>query len=203
MSELQICIFDAFGATVCYDVRAVEGGNGVLLLMLIGLLMGVVGFVMFLCHFLDCMVVIYDPRGVECSKWTDGADQIMFDEYVDDLHCVIAVVGGWVDLFVSSGGVVNVFAFVACYFEDVRTFIVHELFVAVVLFDCEEVFVVIDGICVLYERDGFGLVMVKFIVIVLYKGLVFAGFVDQFGFDPVMFGLLAFDDGLCDDVLLG
>ena len=53
-----------------------------------------------------------------------------------------------------------------------------------------------------YESSGEGAAMAKFIAIVGHQGPVPAGFAEQPGPDPAMFGLPTEDDGSRDDVLL-
>jgi pimeloyl-ACP methyl ester carboxylesterase len=203
MNEPTTHTVDAPGATVYYDVREAEGSNGAPPLMLIGSPMGAAGFGTLAGHFPDRTIVTYDPRGAERSRRTDGAAQTTPEEHAEDLHRVIQAVGGRVDLFASSGGAVNALALVARHPNDVRTLVAHEPPAAAVLPDRAEAFAATSGIHALYQRDGLGPAMAKFIAIVSHKGPVPAGFADQPGPDPATFGLPASDDGSRDDVLLG
>ena len=95
--------------------------------MMIGSPMGASGFDILGGHFPDRTIVTYDPRGVERSVRTDDATTSTTEQHADDVHRVIAAVGGGpVDLFASSGGAVNALALVAHHPEDVRTLVAHE-----------------------------------------------------------------------------
>jgi hypothetical protein len=81
------------GALLTYDVRRNETSNEPVLL-LIGLPMGAAGFGTLSRHFADRTVVTYDPRGVECSRRTDGAATSTPEEHGEDLHKLIATLDG-------------------------------------------------------------------------------------------------------------
>jgi len=202
MIEPQTHTLDAPGAVLAYDVRS-NAASTEPVLLLIGSPMGADGFVTLAGHFTDRTVVTYDPRGAGRSKRTDGATQTTVEEQADDLHRLIAALGaGPVDIFASSGGAVNALALVARHPEQVRTLVAHEPPTAQVLPDGEQVLAVCADIKQTYLRDGFGPAMAKFIAYVSYQGPIPAGFADQPGPDPAMFGLPAEDDGSRDDALL-
>src|SRR5205085_849443 len=77
-------------------------------------------------HFPDRTVVTYDPRGVERSAKPDQTVGSTPEQHAEDIHRVIASVGGQVDLFTTSGGAVNALALVARHPDDVRTLVAHE-----------------------------------------------------------------------------
>jgi pimeloyl-ACP methyl ester carboxylesterase len=80
---------------------------------MIGSPMDASGFASLAEHFRDRTVVTYDPRGIGRSERTDDAGESTPEQHADDLHRLIAALGGGpVDLFASSGGAVNALALV-------------------------------------------------------------------------------------------
>jgi pimeloyl-ACP methyl ester carboxylesterase len=155
-------------------------------------------------HFTDRTVVTYDPRGAGRSKRTDGAMETTTEEQADDLRrLILALGGGPVDIFGSSGGAVNALALVAGHPEQVRTLVAHEPPAAQHLPDRDEVLATCAAIHETYLREGFGPAMAKFIALVSYEGPLPAGFAGQPGPDPAGFGLPAEDDGSRDHPLVG
>jgi pimeloyl-ACP methyl ester carboxylesterase len=190
------------GALLTYDVRESERTTEPPLL-LIGSPMAAAGFATLAGHFPDRTIVTYDPRGAERSRRTDGADRSTPDEHADDVHRIIAAVGGGpVDLFASSGGAVNALALVARHPNDVRTLVAHEPPVAAMLPDREHALAACRDIHETYLRSGMGPAMAKFIAIVSHQGPITAEYLAQPAPDPRMFGLPTEDDGTRDDVLL-
>src|SRR5881628_2693839 len=118
MTEPTTHTLDAPGVVLTYDVRRNEAST-LPTLMLIGSPMGAAGFGTLSGYFTDRTLVTYDPRGVERSRRTDGANRSTPEQHADDLHRIIASVGGAVDLFASSGGAVNALALVARHPQDV------------------------------------------------------------------------------------
>jgi len=203
MTEITSHTLDAPGAVLHYDVRSNPASSEPVLLI-IGSPMGAAGFVTLAGHFSDRTVVTYDPRGTERSKRTDDAAQTTPDEHADDLHRLISEVSdGPVDIFASSGGAVNALALVARHPEQVRTLVAHEPPAARELPDAKTAMAAAQGIRETYYRDGFGPAMGKFIALVSHDGPIPAGFADQPGPDPAMFGMPARDDGSRNDPLLG
>ena len=202
MTEPKTHTLDAPGAVLSYDVRSNDASTEPVLL-LIGSPMGAAGFSSLVGHFTDRTVVTYDPRGAGRSKRTDGASQTAVEEQADDLHRLIdALDAGPVDIFASSGGAVNALALAAKHPGQIRTLVAHEPPAAQVLPDREAALAACDGIKETYLREGFGPGMAKFIALVSYEGPLPAGFADQPGPDPAMFGLPTVDDGSRDDALL-
>jgi pimeloyl-ACP methyl ester carboxylesterase len=191
------------GALITYDVRQSEYSVEPPL-MLIGSPMAAAGFGTLAGYFPDRTVITYDPRGSERSRRTDGAATSTPEEHGDDLHRVIAAVGGGpVDLFATSGGAINALALVARHPEDVRTLVAHEPPVAALVPDREFALAACRDIDETYRRDGMGPAMAKFIAIVSHQGPITADYLAAPAPDPAMFGLPAEDDGSRDDVLLG
>ena len=203
MIEPKTHTLDAPGAVLHYDVRSNDASTEPVLL-LIGSPMGAEGFVTQAGHFTDRTVVTYDPRGAGRSKRTDGALETTVEEHADDLHRLIDALGaGPVDIFASSGGAVNALALVAKHPGQVRILVAHEPPAAQELPDREQALAACEGINETYQSEGFGPGMAKFIALVSYQGPIPAGFADQPGPDPAIFGLPAVDDGSRDDALLG
>jgi pimeloyl-ACP methyl ester carboxylesterase len=189
------------GATLTYDVR--QGDAPAPPLMLIGSPMGAGGFGTLASHFADRTVVTYDPRGVERSTKDDPATESTPEQHAEDIHRIIAELGGGpVDLFASSGGAVNALALVAKHPADVRTLVAHEPPLAAVVPDREGALAVCEAVARSYQERGFGAGMAHFITIVSHQGPMTTGFAAQPGPDPAMFGMPADDDGTRTDALL-
>ena len=202
MTEPTTQTLDVPGATLTYDIRPNDSSTEPILLI-IGSPMGASGFGTLASHFADRTVVTYDPRGVERSVKADPTTPSTPDEHADDLHRLIAKLGGPVDLFANSGGAVNALALVAKHPEDIRTLVAHEPPAAQVLPDREAALAAAADVHDTYQRSGFGAGMAKFIALVMYQGPIGADYVDQPAPDPAMFGLPAGDDGSRNDPLLG
>ncbi|MEU5873584.1 alpha/beta hydrolase [Glycomyces sp. NPDC047369] len=202
MTDPKTHTLDAPGAELYYDVREGEGANAPTLLV-IGSPMAAAGFVTLASHFPDRRVVTYDPRGSERSRRTDGAAESTPEEHADDLHRVIAAVGGPVDVFASSGGAVNALALVAKHPEQVRTLVAHEPPASSALPDRDAALAVMRDIQATYKSSGFGPAMAKFIAVVMYDGELTPAYLDGPAPDPAAFGLPTEDDGTRDDPLVG
>jgi len=191
------------GAVLTYDVRGGDS-NTQPPLLLFGSPMGAQGFGTLASHFPDRTVVTYDPRGAERSTKTDATTQSTPDEHADDLHRVIAAVGGGpVDAFASSGGAVNALALVMHHPQEIRTLVAHEPPAAAVLPDRDQILAACADIRETYRIDGFGPAMAKFLVLVTYEGPLPSDFADQPPPDPAAFGLPTDDDGGREDPLVG
>ncbi|SEH00137.1 Pimeloyl-ACP methyl ester carboxylesterase [Nonomuraea solani] len=191
------------GATLHYDVREAERSTAPALLM-IGSPMDATGFEALAERFHDRTVVTYDPRGIGRSERTDGLAESTPDLHADDLHRLIAALGGGpVDIFASSGGAVNGLALVAKHPEQVRTLVAHEPPAVQELPDRENALAAVADIRETYEREGFGAAMGKFIAITSHQGDIPADFADRPAPDPAQFGMPADDDGSRDDALFG
>jgi pimeloyl-ACP methyl ester carboxylesterase len=189
------------GATLTYDVR--QGDAPAPPLMLIGSPMGAGGFGTLASHFADRTVVTYDPRGVERSTKDDPATESTPEQHAEDIHRIIAELGGGpVDLFASSGGAVNALALVAKHPADVGTLVAHEPPLAAVVPDREGALAMCEAVARSYQERGFGAGMAHFITIVSHQGPMTTAFAAQPGPDPAMFGMPADDDGTRTDALL-
>jgi pimeloyl-ACP methyl ester carboxylesterase len=201
MTEPQTHTIDVPGVTLTYDIRP-AGGTTEPALLMIGSPMDAGGFAELAGYFTERTVVTYDPRGTARSVRTDDARESTPQQHADDLHRVIAAVGGPVDIFASSGGAVNALALVTAHPGDVRTLVAHEPPAFGVLPDGENALAAIRAISEAYEKDGFGAGMSRFLAVSMHRGEVPAGLADQPGPDPAMFGLPTDDDGSRDDALL-
>ena len=192
---------EAPGATLVYDVQRNESSTEPPLL-LIGSPMAAAGFGTLAGHFPDRTVVTYDPRGSERSALADPAAPVSPDESADDLHRIIAEVGGPVDLFASSGGAVNALALVAKHPEDVRLLVAHEPPLASIVPDREHALAAVGSVRDTYMRSGFGAGMAHFMAVTGHRGPFTAEIAAQPGPDPAAFGMPAQDDGARNDVML-
>jgi len=207
MTEPETHTIAAPGAVVHYDVRQAEPGTeagAAPILLLIGSPMDASGFLSLAGYFTDRTVVTYDPRGAARSKRAETATESTPEQHADDLHLIIAELGDEpVDIFASSGGAVNALALVAKHPEQVHILVAHEPPLAKVLPDREEALAAVAGLRGVYERDGWGAAMAKFITLTSVRGPIPAGLADQPGPGPADFGMPAEDDGSRDDVLFG
>ena len=190
------------GATLTYDVRPNDASAEPPLLV-VGSPMGASGFTTLAAHFPDRTVVTYDPRGSERSRKNDPASRSTPEEHADDLHRLIAAVGGGpVDLFATSGGAINALALVERHPEDVRTLVAHEPPAAMMVPDRDAALAANEEIGGTYQRAGFGPAMAKFILVVSHRGPIPHGLLSGPDPDPAMFGLPSEDDGDRTDPLL-
>jgi pimeloyl-ACP methyl ester carboxylesterase len=201
MTEETTHTLSAPGATITYDVRRNESSTEPPL-MLIGSPMGASGFGTLAEHFADRTIVTYDPRGAERSTKDDPSTESNPGQHADDLHRIIAEVGGPVDLFASSGGAVNALALVATHPDDVRILVAHEPPLAAILPDAENATAAVRAISDSYQRGGFGAGMAHFIAITGMKGEFPDGIGEQPAPDPAQFGMPTEDDGNRTDVML-
>jgi pimeloyl-ACP methyl ester carboxylesterase len=201
-TEITTRTLEVPGATLTYDVR--PGSPDATPLFLIGSPMAAAGFTTMASHFTDRTVITYDPRGSERSELTDPTTPPTPEQHAEDLHRVIEEVGGGpVDLFASSGGAVNALALVAAHPEDLRTVVAHEPPLPRMLPDRDAALAASQSVHETYQQQGWGAGMAHFIAVVSHRGEFDAGFAQQPGPDPAMFGLPTEDDGTRTDPLLG
>lgn len=194
---------DVSGATLTYDLRPNERSTEPTL-VLIGSPMGAGGFLTLAGHFADRTVVTYDPRGSERSTKADPLDPSPPEVHGDDVHRIIAELGGGpVDLFASSGGAVNALALVARHPDDVRVLVAHEPPLASVLPDREHAMAASRAIHETYQQRGWGAGMAHFIAVTSHEGPFTAESAAQPPPDPAMFGMPTEDDGNRTDPMLG
>jgi pimeloyl-ACP methyl ester carboxylesterase len=151
------------GARLYYETR----GAGPLLL-LIGSPMDSTGFAALAAEMsADHTAVSYDPRGIGRSTRTDADADITPELQANDVHRLIAALGGGpVDFFGSSGGAVVGLALVTAHPSDVRTLVAHEPPVFAALADeayrAEQV-IVMRRIYETYRTDGWAAAMQMFL----------------------------------------
>lgn len=206
MTDIETRTLEAPGATITYDVRGdlADATPEKPVLLLIGSPMGAEGFGTLASHFTDRPVVTYDPRGVSRSTRNDPAAPVTPDHHADDLHLLIAALGGGpVDIMASSGGAVNALALVAAHPEQVRTLVAHEPPSGPALPDREAALAAVQAVAKTYAERGFGAGMAHFIALTSWEGPFPDDFADHPAPDPAAFGFPADDDGSRDDALLG
>lgn len=203
MTEATTHTIDAPGALLTYDIRPGSDADQTPLVM-VASPMGAAGFTTLAGHFTDRTVVTYDPRQSERSELTTDTDPTP-EIHADDIHRVIqAAVGtGPVDVLASSGGAVNMLAFVAAHPDMVRTLVAHEPPLASALPDREAASAAIHDVRATYERDGLGPAMAKFLAMIMHSGEIPADWTDRPAPDPAQFGLPTQDDGSRSDPMLG
>lgn len=152
---------DVPGARLYYERR----GSGPLLL-LIGSPMDTVGFAAVAGALAgNYTVVTYDPRGIGGSSREDESRDVTPEQQADDVHRLLAELGGGPALiFGSSGGAVVGLALVATHPGEVGTLIAHEPPVIDLLPDRAEVRAEIDDVYATYLADGPDKAMQKFLV---------------------------------------
>lgn len=203
VTESQALTLDVPGAVLTYDVREARTPGDAPPLFILGSPMGASGFAQIADAFPDRAVITYDPRGAERSTLApDG--KVTPETHADDFHRVVQAVGrGPVDVFASSGGAVNVLAWIATHPEDLRTVVAHEPPLWALIEDREVARAIAADIAATYQRDGFGPAMAKFIQLVMHRGPLTDDYLKQPAPAPATFGLPAEDDGSRDDLLLG
>ncbi|GIG39267.1 alpha/beta fold hydrolase [Cellulomonas phragmiteti] len=194
---------DVPGATIVYDVRGpLPATDGQPPLVLIGQPMDATGFGTLASHLADRTIVTYDPRGLGRSTRHDGL--AVHDPLVqaEDLHALVAALGGGpVDLFGSSGGAITALAWVSAHPQDVRTVVAHEPPLLGVLPDAEHARAASARVDAAYQERGWGYGMAAFIALTSWQGPFPADFLTELP-DPAAFGMPAQDDGSRDDPLL-
>jgi pimeloyl-ACP methyl ester carboxylesterase len=150
---------DAPGARLYYERR----GAGPLLL-LIGSPMDSTGFTALAGALAGrYSVVSYDPRGIGNSSTEDPGQDVTPDLQADDVHRLVAALGGGpVDIFGSSGGAVVGLALVTAHPDQVGTLVAHEPPVIELLPDRAERRAEIQDIYDTYRTNGPGEAMQKF-----------------------------------------
>lgn len=170
-------------------------------LLMIGQPMTSEGFTDLAAQMPERTVVTYDPRGLGESTRRDGSTRNDPSQQAEDLHALIAELGGPVDLFASSGGAVAALALVAAHPEDVLTLVAHEPPLLHQLPDAETAQRLFAAVAETYRSRGWGAGMAAFIALSSHQGEL-PDDLDQRFPEPTAFGLPAQDDGSRDDPLL-
>ena len=152
-------VLDVPGARLYYERR----GNGPLLLM-IGSPMDSSGFTPLASALADhYTVVTYDPRGIGNSSREDTSEDVTPAQQADDVHRLLAALGGEpADLFGSSGGAVVGLALVTAHPDQVRTLVAHEPPVIELLPDAAQLRAQIEDIYDTHRVEGADKAMQKF-----------------------------------------
>ncbi len=158
-SSSAVHTLDVPGARLYYERR----GTGPLLLM-IGSPMDSTGFAGLASALADrYTVVTYDPRGIGNSTSGDTGRDVTPEQQADDVHRLLAELGGGpADVFGSSGGAVVGLALVTAHPGDVRTLVAHEPPVIECLPDRAQVHAQIQDIYDTYQAEGAEAAMGKF-----------------------------------------
>lgn len=151
----------------------------------------------------DRVLVLVDPRNTGRSTREDPTSAVTPEQHADDLHAVVAALGGGpVDAFASSGGAVNALFLVAAHPGDLRILVAHEPPMAGLLPDADHIIAASEGLVATYDARGAGPAMAGFIAMVMQRGELGADYVNRPGPDPAMFGMPAEDDGSRNDPLM-
>ena len=194
-------ILETPAASLAYDVHGpLPTADGRPPLLLIGHPMDAGGFATLAELLTDRTVVTYDPRGLGRSTRHDGRSERTPEDNAEDVHRIIAEIGGPVDLFASSGGAVNALALVAAHPGDVATLVAHEPPLLALLPDADRAFAAERDVQAAYHDKGWGHGMAAFIALTSWQG----EFPDESPAapDPAAFGLPGDDNGSRDDPLL-
>jgi pimeloyl-ACP methyl ester carboxylesterase len=190
-------------ASLAYDVRGpLPTADGRPPLLLIGHPMDAGGFATLASLLPDRTVVTYDPRGLGRSTRHDGRSDRTPEQNADDVHRLIAAIGGPVDVFASSGGAVNALALVAAHPGDIATLVAHEPPVLGLVPDADRAFAAERDVQAAYHDKGWGHGMAAFIALTSWQGEFTDDYLAGPAPDPAAFGLPADDDGDRTDPLL-
>jgi pimeloyl-ACP methyl ester carboxylesterase len=114
----------------------------------------------------DYTVVTYDPRGIGGSSREDTRADVTPQQQADDVHRLLAELGGEpAQIFGSSGGAVVGLALVTAHPGQVRTLVAHEPPVIELLPDRDRVCAQVDDIYDTYRADGADKAMRKFMAL--------------------------------------
>lgn len=146
------------------------------------------------------VMVLTDPRNVGRSTRDDATAAVTPEQHAEDLHALVEALGvGPVDLLASSGAAVNSLFLVAAHPDDVRVLVAHEPPMAPLLPDGDAIGRACDDLVAVYDVEGIGPAMARFIALVMHRGP-WTG--EEPVPDPAMFGLPGEDDGSRDDGLM-
>lgn len=194
---------DLADARLVYDVREADGPDDRPPLLMIGAPMSAAGFSTLAAYFTDRTVVTYDPRGLDRSTRSDGSALQVPATSADDLHALVGALGrGPVEVFASSGGAINAFAWLSAHPGDVTTLVAHEPPLLPVLPDAELAFAAEKKGQDLYAERGWGHGMASFIALTSWQGPFTEEFLATPPPDPATFGMPGDDDGNRTDPLL-
>ncbi|MGI8457572.1 MAG: alpha/beta fold hydrolase [Propionibacteriaceae bacterium] len=194
---------ESSGATLAYDVDGpLPTTDGRPPLLMIGQPMEASGFATLAGYMADRTVIRYDPRGLGRSVRHDGAVEHDPVVQAEDVHRLIAEVGGPVDLFASSGGAITALALVATHPDDVATLVAHEPPLLSALPDTTHAYAAEAAVQAAYHARGRGHGMAAFIRLTSWQGEFTDAYAAQPLPDPAEFGMPVDDDGTRSDPLL-
>lgn len=196
---------DVAGATLSYAIRGdlSDATAEAPPLVLCGSPMDATGFGSLADRIPDRVLVLVDPRNTGHSLRQDPTAAVTPEEHAEDLHAIVeALEVGPVDLFASSGAAVNSLFLVAAHPDDVRILVAHEPPMAPVLPDGDAIGRACDDLVRVYDAEGIGPAMARFIGLVMHRGPVDDAYRAAPPPDPAMFGLPTDDDGSRDDALM-
>ena len=147
-------------------------------------------------------IITYDPRGLGRSTRSDGSALNDPRLQAEDLHALIAELGGPVQIFASSGGAVAGLALLTAHPGDITRLVAHEPPVLSVLPDAESAARANAAVGRAYQERGWGAGMAAFIALAMWQGEFTEEFAAQPLPDPAAFGLPTEDDGTREDPLL-
>lgn len=191
-------------AQIAYYVDgALPPAGGERPLVMIGQPMDASGFAALTAEFGDRTVVRYDPRGFGASTRDDGTRINRAEVQAEDVHALIAEIGGGpVDLLASSGGAITALALVQQYPEDVAVLVAHEPPLMGVLPDAQVARRAYDVVSKSYAERGFGAGMAGFIHYTSWQGEFTDAYFELAVPEPAAFGLPDDDSGDRSDPLL-
>ncbi|MEE1616835.1 alpha/beta fold hydrolase [Brachybacterium sp. J153] len=190
-------------AEIVHDVHGplppADGGE---VLLVIGQPMTADGFADLIAELGDRTVVAYDPRGLGRSTRSDGSALNDPRRQAEDLHALIAELGGPVEMFASSGGAVTALALLAAHPEDLTRVVAHEPPVLGVLPDAGFAERANEVVGRAYQERGWGAGLAAFIALSSWQGEFTEDYFDRALPEPEQFGLPGADDGTREDPLL-
>lgn len=187
-------------ATIVYDVHG-EAAETVPL-MVLGSPMEAAAFAMLVDGLEDRTVVTVDPRGAGRTRKDVEATFNEPEQHAADLQAVVDELGAErVDVFATSGAAVTALAWVQAG-APIGTLVAHEPPLVTLLPDREHVTALVQRMSEVYEREGHGPAMARFIALVMHEGPFTAADVDAPAPNPAAFGLPVEDSGDRTDALL-
>ena len=191
-------------ADIAYDVRGpLPTADGRPPLFMIGQPMDASGFATLASLFADRTVITYDPRGLGRSIRKDGRVDNVATVQAEDVHAVIAALGGGpVEMFASSGGAVTALALVAAHPDDVTVLVAHEPPLLPMLPDAAAAERARAQVRDTYEANGWGAGMAAFIAMTSWQGEFTDDYFARPAPDPASLGMPSEDDGSRDNPLL-
>jgi pimeloyl-ACP methyl ester carboxylesterase len=169
ISKINTKTLDVPGASLYYEVR----GTGPILLLMPGGPADATTFRKIEDRLASrYTVVTYDPRGLSHSSSLDPVDDSrMVEIYADDVHRLLAEIGGGkADVFASSGGAVVALELANRHPEQLRTVVVHEPPSPLLQPDPNQVRTAMEDVCDTYAAVGMWPALEKFMTLIRIPG---------------------------------